>query len=89
MSKKRDFFKRSKPSKPSTKLKETSAKLNTLSSSREMDRSMISVNTSHLNSTFMDDFSQGFNSIWNKLLSKFHSKNNIKSNNILDSLGQK
>lgn len=81
MSKKRDFFKRTK--KPAATKIQTNT-LNSIPTNRDLERSMTSINTSRMNSTFMDDFSQGFNAVWNKLLSKFHSTS--KNKNILDSI---
>lgn len=81
MSKKRDFFKRTK--KPAATKIQTN-NLNSIPTNRDLERSMTSINASRMNSTFMDDFSQGFNAVWNKLLSKFHSTS--KNKNILDSI---
>ena len=79
MSKKKDFFKKSKTN--NVLIRENN--LTTATTNRDFEKSMQTINTSRMNSSFMDDFSHGFNSFWNKLLIKVNSRS--KNNNILDS----
>lgn len=82
MSQKKDFLKNLIKSKTSI---QKSQKIRTTTNFTSRDEiSTISINTSRLNVSFVDEFSHGFNTIWNKLVTKFNSRQN-KINNVLDS----
>ena len=83
MSKRKDFFKN--PKKSNTMFIHKDNHLTTTMTTRDVEKSMLNVNTSRMNTSFMDDFSHGFNTVWNTLLTKFKSRS-AKNNNILDSI---
>ena len=77
----KDFLKSLRKSK--TNVKDNNNILTTMTT-RDLEKSTISINTSRMNTSFMDDFSHGFNTFWNRLLTKFNAR--AKNNNILDSI---
>lgn len=82
MSKQKDFLKNLRKTKTVTIQKDN---FFTTMTNRDFEKSSMSINTSRMNTSFMDDFSHGFNTFWNSLLTKFHTKS-TKNNNILDSI---